>query len=199
MKRCVAVFDFDGTLTRRDTLPQFIRFACGTWRMCAGFLLFSPLLVLMKLSLYPKWKAKERLFSFFFRGMEYGRFAELGRRFADVVDGFTRADVVSRLQRYVADGAKVYVVSASIDEWVRPWCERQGVSGVLSTKIEVGSNGLLTGRLLSKNCYGQEKVNQLMEVEPERNEYTLHAYGDSRGDKEMIDFADKGTYVQNSE
>ena len=81
------------------------------------------------------------------------------------------------------------MVSASVEEWVAPWCLNLGVDKVLTTKVEV-KEGRLTGRLLSKNCYGQEKVNRLLEVEPERNSYILHAYGDSRGDKEMLAFAD---------
>ena len=88
-------------------------------------------------------------------------------------------------------GATVYVVSASIEEWVRPWCYRQGVKDVLCTKAEIGSDGRLTGQLKGPNCYGQEKVNRLLEVEPRRQSYTLHAYGDSRGDRELMAIAEK--------
>ena len=52
-------FDFDGTLTTRDTLLEFIRYACGTPRFLLGFLIHSPLLVLMKLRLYPNGRTKE--------------------------------------------------------------------------------------------------------------------------------------------
>ena len=69
MKRLYA-FDFDGTLTTADTLLVFIRYACGTWRFFWGFLVHSPLLVLMKLKLYPNYRAKQRIFAWFFRGME---------------------------------------------------------------------------------------------------------------------------------
>ena len=85
------------------------------------------------------------------------------------------------------------MVSASIDEWVRPFCKTLGVKDVLCTEIEVNKNGIITGRFLNNNCYGQEKVNRLLQVEPEREAYFLYAYGDSRGDKEMLGFADKGT------
>ena len=199
MRRCVAVFDFDGTLTRCDTLPRFILFACGPWRFCVGFLLFSPLLVLMKLRLYPNWRAKQRVFAYYFRDMDYERFAELGRRFANVIERFRRKEITDLLKQYVASGATVYVISASMEEWVRPWCQKLGVKGVLCTKVEVGDDGRLTGRLKAPNCYGQEKVNRLLEVEPQRQSYTLHAYGDSRGDREMIAFADKGGYVKRGE
>ena len=65
----IYAFDFDGTLTTKDTLIEFIRFSKGIVRLFLGFLLFSPLLILMKLHLYPNWKAKQRVFSWFFKGM----------------------------------------------------------------------------------------------------------------------------------
>ena len=81
MKQLFA-FDFDGTLTTRDTLIAFIRYACGTPRFLLGFLLHAPLLVLMKLRLYSNGKAKQRLFSWFFRGMPIETFDALCQSFA---------------------------------------------------------------------------------------------------------------------
>jgi HAD superfamily hydrolase (TIGR01490 family) len=194
-RRRVAVFDFDGTLTRRDTLPEFVQFACGKWRARLFFLLYTPVIALVRLRLYPNWKAKETLFAFFFKGMGHQRFQELGRDFASVIEGFKREETL-RLAGWHADrGDRVYVVSASIEEWVRPWCEQHRVGKVIGTKIEVDGDGLLTGRFLSANCYGQEKVNRLLQVEPDRDDYFLYAYGDSRGDREMIAFADRGEWL----
>ena len=34
----IYAFDFDGTLTRRDTLLEFIRYTCGNKAFCKGFL-----------------------------------------------------------------------------------------------------------------------------------------------------------------
>ena len=78
----IFVFDFDGTLTHADTLLAFIRFACGPVRMCMGFVLYAPLLVLMKLKLYPNYKAKQKVFAHFFRGMTLTRFDALCTAFA---------------------------------------------------------------------------------------------------------------------
>lgn len=66
---------------------------------------------------------------------------------------------------------------------------------VIGTKIEVDKEDLVMGGLLSKNCYGEENVNRLLQVEPRRDEYNLYAYGDSRGDKEMLVFSDEGVMV----
>lgn len=192
MKRIVAVFDFDGTLTTKDTLLEFIKFACGKSKFFLGFLFYSPILVLMKLHLYPNWKAKEKIFSYYFKGMSYEKFQELGKSFASVIDGIRRDSVIETLKKHIGEGNDVYVISASIEEWVRPWCEKYKVKAVIGTKIEVDLKGQITGKFLSKNCYGQEKVNRLLEEEPLRDEYYLYAYGDSRGDREMLDFASKG-------
>jgi HAD superfamily hydrolase (TIGR01490 family) len=195
MKRIVVVFDFDGTLTTKDTLLEFIKYACGKWYFYWGFLLFSPILILMKLHLFANWKAKEMVFTYFFKGMPYERFRRLGLDFTGVVERIKRIDVVEKLQQHVSEGHDVYVISASIEDWVRPWCEKFNVKEVIGTKIEVDKNGKLTGKFLSKNCYGQEKVNRFMKAEPYRNDYTLIAYGDSRGDKEILSFADEGRYI----
>jgi phosphoserine phosphatase len=64
---------------------------------------------------------------------------------------------------------------------------------VVGTQIEV-IDGKLTGRFLSKNCYGQEKVNRILSLYPNRQDYHLTAYGDSRGDKEMLAFADESHF-----
>ena len=189
--RTVAAFDFDKTLTNSDTLVRFVWFSCGIGRLLAGFLFYSPLLVLMKLHLYPNWKAKQKVFAYFFRGCDYHHFQQLGQEFANEVERIKNNETVEKLEAHLAKGDTVYVVSASIAEWVRPWCEGQGVSGVIATEVEVDDKGCLTGRFKSRNCYGKEKVRRLLEFEPNRASYCLYAYGDGRGDRELLAFADK--------
>ena len=194
-KRCIAVFDLDGTLTTKDTLLEFIKFACGVPRFYWGFLLFCPILILMKLHLFPNWKAKQMIFSHFFKGWEYNDFKAKGQLFANEIEKMENRKMLEKLNDHLNHSDVVYVISASIFEWVQPWCEKIGVSRVLATQIEVDANGIISGRFATKNCYGKEKVRRLLEVEPERRSYILYAYGDSRGDKEMIAFSDYGSEV----
>lgn len=194
-KRCIAVFDLDGTLTTKDTLLEFIKFACGVPRFYWGFLLFCPILILMKLHLFPNWKAKQLFFSHFFKGWEYNDFKAKGQLFANEIKKMENRKMLEKLNDHLNHSDVVYVISASIFEWVQPWCEKIGVSRVLATQIEVDANGIISGRFATKNCYGKEKVRRLLEVEPERRSYILYAYGDSRGDKEMIAFSDYGSEV----
>jgi HAD superfamily phosphoserine phosphatase-like hydrolase len=197
----LCVFDFDGTLTTCDTLLAFIIFCWGKWRFATGFLRFFPLLLLMKLHLYPNGKAKERVFTWFFRGMTIERFDELCRQFAAENRHLLRPEGVKTLQQALVDGAEVAIVSASIDNWVGafftishwPLDISQEPIAILGTQVEV-VDSKLTGRFLTKNCYGQEKVNRLLERFPHREDYHLTAYGDSRGDREMLAFADEAHY-----
>ena len=190
MKQLFA-FDFDGTLTTRDTLIAFIRYACGTPRFLLGFLLHAPLLVLMKLRLYSNGKAKQRLFSWFFRGMPIETFDALCQSFASTHRHLLRPETVRLLQQALSEGSEVLVVSASIDNWVQPFFP---TVTVLGTQIEV-IDGRLTGHFLTPNCYGQEKVRRILALHPDRSAYRLTAYGDSRGDRELLAFADEAHLV----
>lgn len=209
MKKKLYCFDFDGTLTTSDTLLEFIRYAKGTGRFLMVFLMYSPLLVLMKLHLFPNWKAKQLIFAHLFAGMRIEKFDALCRDFAEEYQHLLRPKGVTLVHGALVAGAQVFIVSASIDNWVRPFFKVRGLDGVrvLGTQIEV-IDGRLTGKFKSNNCYGEEKVHRICEAlsaptstsSPAsaapfvRSQYEIEAFGDSRGDKEMLTFADKGHY-----
>ena len=214
MKKKLYCFDFDGTLTTSDTLLEFIRYAKGTSRFLMVFLMYSPLLVLMKLHLFPNWKAKQLIFTHLFAGMRIEKFDALCRDFAEEYQHLLRPKGVTLVHEALVAGAQVFIVSASIDNWVRPFFKVRGLDGVrvLGTQIEV-IDGRLTGKFKSNNCYGEEKVHRITEAlsaptstsspastfSPAsapfvRSQYEIEAFGDSRGDKEMLAFADKGHY-----
>ena len=188
MKKVYA-FDFDGTLTDRDTLIEFIRFVFGTPRMVWGFMLHLPWILLMRLGLYDNGKTKERVFSHFFKGMTIDEFNDYGSRFAEIHWHIIRQEMDDLLDNIIMDGADVVVVTASVTNWVKPFFCPSSIT-VIGTEAEV-RDGQLTGRFATPNCYGPEKVRRLLELMPNRSEYELTAYGDSRGDREMLQFADK--------
>ena len=208
MKKKIYCFDFDGTLTTSDTLLEFIKYAKGTSRFLMVFLMYSPLLVLMKLHLFPNWKAKQLIFAHLFAGMRIEKFDALCCGFAEESQHLLRPKGITLVHEALAAGAKVFIVSASIDNWVRPFFTTQGIGEVevLGTKVEE-KDGCLTGRFSTANCYGAEKVCRITEALSasqtadtgdktflDRSLYEIEAFGDSRGDKEMLAFADQGHY-----
>lgn len=190
----VYAFDFDGTLTTRDTLLEFIRYSCGTWKFVAGFVLSLPLLLLMKFRLYPNWKAKQRVFAWFFKGMPIKDFDALCRQFARDNMRLLRPQGLSVIRSALAENSKVMIVSASIENWVRPFFEEFGEQVLVScTRIDVRQD-TVTGKFLTQNCYGSEKVKRIKRAFPFRNTYELIAFGDTEGDKAMLEYADKSYY-----
>jgi len=189
MKKIYA-FDFDGTLTTKDTLLEFIRFAKGSLSFGLGFMRYAHLLVLMKLGLYPNYKAKQKVFAHFFKGMNLSDFNALCEAFATSSHHLLRPTGIKAIEAAQQEHADVLIVSASIDNWVQPFFPEVKVLG---TQIEV-KEGILTGRFLTKNCYGQEKVNRILALYPNRQDYYLTAYGDSRGDKELLAFANESYF-----
>lgn len=188
--RRVIVTDFDGTLTTSDTLIEFILYAKGRLNCLTGFILFSPLIVLMKMKLYPNGRVKERLFAHFFRGMRIERFESLGRDFATDSRHLLRSGGLQMVDQADNDGTEVIIVTASIRQWVQPFFPR---TIVLATEIEV-IDGVITGRFSTPNCYGIEKVHRLRKVIVDREQCHIVAYGDSSGDRAMMQYADESHY-----
>ena len=193
-KKTIVAFDFDGTITVKDSFFRFIVFTKGRCRLLLGLLACSPFLVAFKLRLYSRQKAKEKLFSFFYKNTPVDEFNHWCESFTSEIDAMAKPEAIKAIKKYLNEKATVLIVSASIDTWIKPWAERAGVSAVLSTQAEVDENNRLTGKFHTKNCVRQEKVSRLTAAYPNRNEYTLTVYGNSRGDKELIEFADKGWY-----
>ena len=209
-KEKIYCFDFDGTLTKKDTLIEFIKYTWGIPRFIMGFLLYSPLLVLMKFHLFPNWKAKQLIFKHFFGGMTIEEFDECCTYFASQNLYLLRFDGIRLIQEAKDNQARGFVGSASIGNCVSPFFAFQMLANVevIGTQIEV-INGKVTGRFKTNNCYGEEKVRRIKEAlasisQRERKEssylpfdrrrYEIEAFGDSRGDKEMLAFVDHAHY-----
>ena len=194
MKRVIAAFDFDGTITTKDTLLEFIRFAKGRWNLILGFLLYSPLLIAWKMNLYPNWKVKQKIFSYFFKGMKLSEFDKLCEDFCCQSQHLIRPLAREAIREYLDEQAEVVITSASIENWVYPFAKKLGISSVICTQIETDANGCLTGRFASENCYGIEKGSRFLDRYPNRRSYCLYSYGDSRGDRFMLNMADEAFY-----
>lgn len=189
----IHAFDFDGTLTRSDSLLGIIRHQRGTSGLMRVLFLHAPKLLMMKAGQYPNWKVKQKVFRMCFGGMTLDDFNTLCEDYARKQKGILKAEGMQCVDDALRRGCKVVVISASIDNWVRPFFQgRKGIE-IAGTQIEV-IDGRLTGRFLTRNCYGSEKVARLLQLYPDRKSYRLVAYGDSRGDRELLAFADEAHY-----
>ena len=162
-KKAIALFDFDGTITVDDSLLGFIRHFVGDGRFLAGMAFLTPMLLLYKAGIIPNYKAKQMLLAHFFRGVSQKRFYEIASRYSlHHIDKITRPQAMERIAWHKERGHKIVVVSASIDCWLRPWCDKNGLE-LLATKLEI-KDEVITGKFLTQNCYGEEKVKRIKEA-----------------------------------
>jgi phosphatidylglycerophosphatase C len=194
MRATVAVFDFDGTITRRDSTVAFCLAVVPVWRLGPALLVRAPLLAGYGLRMVPRTRLKESLLTAFFRGADEG---ELRRRAATWavrdLPGMVRPAALARLRWHQSQGHRVVVASASLEIFLEPWARAVGVRDVVATRLEV-SDGRLTGRIAGRNCYGAEKVDRLRALLGDLAGFELHAYGDSRGDRELLAAAQHAEY-----
>jgi HAD superfamily hydrolase (TIGR01490 family) len=189
----VAVFDFDGTITRGDSTTAFCR-AELAGRLLPTVLRAAPWLAGYPLGLVARQRLKESLLTPLLGGREE---PEVRARAADWaarrLPGMVRPAAMDRLGWHRSRGHRVVLASASLDLLLEPWARTAGVDDVLATRLEV-RDGRLTGRLAGRNCYGPEKVARLRALLGDLAEFELYAYGDSRGDRELLAAAQHPVY-----
>jgi HAD superfamily hydrolase (TIGR01490 family) len=186
----IAAFDFDGTLTRSDTLGPFLRDVCGTTAFVRALAADAPRLVLAGIGAGSRDAAKERMLRRLLGGREHTELVVRGRAFAErVATTGMRSEMVSRLEWHAREGHELAIVSASLDVYLEPIAERLGIGTVLCSRLEVNGAGLVTGNLVGGNCRAAEKLRRIRERFGDHG-YELWAYGDSAGDAEMLAAAD---------
>ena len=189
------LFDFDGTITSKDSLLHFIAFSKNNFQIFFGYLYILPYVLLMKLKLYSNEKAKTKLFSFHFKGMGIDQFDGLcldyGRNELPKIIKSSFLDYLEALKQGNKDITLV-LVSASFESYLRHWTESTDFE-LLATKLEE-KNGALTGKFATKNCYGVEKVKRIQAVYNLKEFKTISVFGDSRGDKEMLQLGNNSYY-----
>lgn len=180
----LALFDFDGTITTRDTLLDFARYVRGDRAFFGGMLALLPKLVLYKLGVYRNDRMKESFLKKFFGGTDERRFRDVAREYSlTKIDGIVDPQKRNLLDFHKSADDRIVVVSASIEDWIAPWCTEQGLEYV-ATRLEV-MDGKVTGRLATPNCFGPEKVRRVCDYLDLKQYPEIYVYGNSRGDRDM--------------
>jgi phosphatidylglycerophosphatase C len=189
----LALFDFDGTITSRDTLLEFILHSKGRLAFVAGFFLISPLILAMKLRLLPNWKVKQWVLKIFFYRNSVESFDQACQEFSRTrLPNLLRSKALAEIVAHKKKGHRVVVVTASAENWIRKWAEENEVE-LLATQLET-ENGRLTGNICGRNCNGPEKVERIRKHITLTDYSSIYAYGDSRGDREMLELGTHSYY-----
>lgn len=185
MKGAIAFLDFDGTVTNKDSLLEFIKYCKGTPAFYLGFLLHAPILVAYKLNIISNHRAKEIMLKYFFGKMSIEQFNEYCVSFnREVMPSLIRPKALIEIDKLKQAGAEVVIVSASPEYWLNFWCSSMNLN-CIATRL-VTSDNKLTGKIDGKNCHGEEKVRRINEKYNLDTFSSVYCYGDTPGDKYML-------------
>lgn len=189
----IAFFDFDDTISHGDSLWHFLKHSFSPLKLGLTFARISPSMILYKLKLMRNDKAKSHLFRAFFSDFKTEAFDKLAQDFANnKLDKMIKQSALDRIRWHQQQGHEVVVVSASPINWLEPWCVKQGIK-VIGTQLK-SESGKITGEFVGANCYGKEKENRIHKAYNLEDYESVYAYGDSKGDKEMLALADHSFY-----
>ena len=188
----MAAFDFDGTLTPRDTLVPFLRRARGRWAIVRAAVAAG--------GARGRDAFKVALVGRLFRGWPAARLDELGRAYVPTLLAALRAESRERLEWHRRQGHAVVIVSASLGAYLRPLADDLGIDDALAVELVADAAGTLTGEVVGGlNNRGPEKVARLEAWLDARfgpgADVELWAYGDSSGDAELLAIADHPIWV----
>jgi phosphatidylglycerophosphatase C len=185
----VVAFDFDGTLTCRDSFIAFLAWRAHGVRLAARLVASAPFVLA-----YPLHRDRGRLKAAIARHF-LGRIArdrleaEAGRFADERFDALIRPDALACWRAWRNEGARLFIVTASPDILVAPFARRLGADGLIGTRLSFDAQGRFSGALKGANCRGEEKVARLRAALGP-NLRLAAAYGDTAGDREMLAMAD---------
>ena len=193
MKRSIAFFDFDGTVTCKDTLFEIIKYQKGKRALYAGLFQLSPWLIAMKLRIVSNAAVKEKVLTFFFKNTPLEDFQHQCNEFIrTTLPRLIRPEALKEINKHKQNNTTVVIVTASAENWVAGWC-RQNQIQCIGTKLEI-NDGKVTGRIYGKNCNGIEKVIRIKALFQLNAYEKILAYGDTKGDKPMLSLATLAFY-----
>lgn len=193
LMKTIAFFDFDGTITTKDTYLEFIKYSKGNIRFLTGFLLHSPYLVGYVLKVVPNQLMKEKVFRYYYKNTPVALFQEWCDGFAtEKIPALIRPKALEELKKLQQSGATIVIVSASFGNWIQKWATENNFH-LIATLPQV-HNGKITGIIDGKNCHGHEKVRRIQEKFTLGQYENVYAYGDTSGDKPMLALATSAFY-----
>lgn len=189
----IVAFDFDGTLTVRDSFTAFLRWRAGAGGWALGLVRMAPALAAYMRN-RDRGRIKAASVREFLRGVERRELEAEARRFAEARwAGFMRPDAVRTWEDWGRRGAWRVIVTASPETTVAPFAERLGADALLGTQLTFDDDDRVTGAFACPNCRGEEKVVRLRAAYGDEVRLAA-AYGDTSGDAEMLAIAEEAGY-----
>jgi phosphatidylglycerophosphatase C len=184
----LALFDFDGTLTREDTFGRFVLSQLPRRERLIALVRVAPTLLAYRAGMLTGGQIRERAVRHAFTGRDATAVREAGQRYAKTwLPRVLRPDALERLAFHRRRGDEIAVVSASLRDYLEPWSELHGI-GLLCNELEE-RGGKLTGRWVDGDCAGPGKAERVRRRFDLARFGAIYAYGDTVEDRELLALA----------
>jgi len=197
----VAIFDLDGTVTRRDTYVDFLLYTLGKRPARIIFLpMLAWYLVVHKTGIRSNHWLKARYLGAVAGGLSKAQLAEICGQFVGrTMASNVKQPALDELARLRSEGYKLVLATASFGFYVRSLSVELQFDEVLCTEARFDGDDKLTGELDGKNCIGAEKANRITALLIERGwgEAEL-GYSDSKVDLPMLELVSRALVVDPS-
>lgn len=194
----IAVFDFDGTLTRYDSFVRFLMLVLLKYPARVFSCWVLPLDVLRhKLGWRDRTWLKQRFMGRILRGLGTQELEPLvvWLRQQLLRNGF-RPEALTEFRTRTAAGQRTLLLSAGLDVYLEPIAAHLGFTDCSCSVAQRDARGVLTGWLEGENCVDGEKVQRLSTlIGPDRSTWHVVAFGDSAADLALLEAADEAYMV----
>ena len=199
MAPALALFDLDGTLTRRDTLlPYLAGFLRQHPQRLVRLPLVLPTLARFAIGRGDRGAVKSAAIQAVLAGRtRQGIGAWTGEFVPRLLAHGMHADALAALEAHRRRGDRLVLLSASPDLYVPAIGSALGFTETVCTGI-AWDGERLTGRLTTPNRRGAEKARVLSALRREHPGLEVVAYGNSAGDLEHLALADRAMLVNGS-
>ncbi|THD54860.1 HAD-IB family hydrolase, partial [Phenylobacterium sp.] len=182
-------FDFDGTLTIRDSYMTFLKWRAGPRLYALGLVRLIPAL-LAYLFHRDRGRLKAAATREYLRGVPRHTLEADARVFAEKFSRrLLRPDAMAAWKRWRGEHVRLVIVTASPEITVAPFARGLGADVLIGTELAFDAQDRVTGGFATPNCRGPEKVARLKAALGTDLELRA-AYGDTGGDREMIAMAE---------
>ncbi len=195
----LAVFDLDGTITRHDTLIQYVLgyLKSRPWRLF-GFVLALPTLLRYVLGLVGRDALKASVIHWTLGGSTRADIDAWTARFVpSVLSHGVFKDAMDRIATHKRNGDPLVLMSASPDLYVPAIARALGFNDVTCTGVRWNGDRL-DGALTTANCRGMEKARRFETLRAAHPGMPTVAYGNAGSDLDHLRLATRGVLVNGS-
>jgi HAD superfamily hydrolase (TIGR01490 family) len=195
----LAVFDLDGTITRKDTLVPYVLgfLRSRPWRL-AGLARALPVLVHYGLGRADRGDVKSWFIRTTLGGASRQELLRWTARFVpQLTAGGLHQEALEHITQHQRAGDRLVLISASTDLYVPAIGEALGFADVICTELRWDADRL-NGKLASPNRRGAEKTLIFQELRQRYPGRQTVAYGNARSDLDHLKLADEAFLVNGS-